>query len=101
QVAYAAPFRSVSAPAMRQEMAAPVPALGRAAQGSPREEPSDPAPDGSPPLRLAEDGITAVAGRVLETDGSPLQGVVLKIGTVRAETDADGLFLLAGVSAGV
>jgi RHS repeat-associated protein len=67
---------------------------------SPRDEPSDPAPAGSPPLRRAEDGVTAVAGRVLQTDGAPLQGVVLKIGTVRAETDADGLFLLAGVSPG-
>src|SRR5262249_13842339 len=47
---------------------------------SPRDEPSDPAPAGSPPLHRAEDGITAVAGRVLETEGAPLQGVVLKIG---------------------
>src|SRR5262249_27421563 len=67
---------------------------------SPRDEPSDPAPTGSPPLRYAEDGITAVAGRVLETEGAPLQGVVLKIGTVQTETDADGLFLLPGVSPG-
>ena len=65
------------------------------------DEPADPAPAGSPPLRRAQDGITAVAGRVLQTDGAPLQGVVLKIGTVRTETDADGLFLLAGVAPSV
>jgi YD repeat-containing protein len=67
---------------------------------SPRDEPADPAPAGSPPLRRAQHGITAVAGRVLETEGTPLEGVVLKIGTVRTETDADGLFLIAGVSPG-
>jgi len=74
--------------------AAPEPAISLS------DEPADPAPAGSPPLRGAPAGITAVAGRVLQTDGAPLHGVVLKIGTVRTETDADGLFLLQGVAPG-
>jgi hypothetical protein len=44
-----------------------------------RDAPSDPAPEGSPPLRSAADGITAVAGRVLATDGTALAGVVLRL----------------------
>jgi RHS repeat-associated protein len=67
---------------------------------SPRDATSDPAPDGSPRLREAAAGVTAVAGRVLETQGAALAGVVLRLGSLRAETDRDGLFLLEGVAAG-
>lgn len=68
--------------------------------GSQRDEPSDPAPAGSPPLRSAKDGMTAVAGRVLATDGAVLADVVLRLGAVRAQTDRDGLFLLENVAPG-
>jgi hypothetical protein len=65
-----------------------------------RDEPSDPAPAGSPPLRAAADGVTAVAGRVLQTDGAPLRDVVLKISAIHTETDDHGLFLLEGIASG-
>lgn len=67
---------------------------------SARDEISDPAPAGSPPLREAAAGVTAVSGRVLETQGAALAGVVLRLGALRTETDRDGLFLLEGVAAG-
>ncbi|WP_456726759.1 RHS repeat-associated core domain-containing protein [Bradyrhizobium sp. USDA 3397] len=75
---------------------APIPA----GEISLRDAPSDPAPEGSPPLRVAADGVTAIAGRVLATDGTPLEGVTLRMGTVRAQTDAHGLYLLERVSPG-
>ncbi|WP_197090841.1 RHS repeat-associated core domain-containing protein [Bradyrhizobium sp. LTSP849] len=71
-----------------------------AAELSWRDAPSDPAPEGSPALRLAADGVTAVAGRVLATNGTPLQGVILRMGTVRTQTDEHGLYLLEGVGPG-
>jgi RHS repeat-associated protein len=71
-----------------------------AATLSSRDAPSDPAPEGSPPLRIASDGITAVAGRVLATDGTPLQGVVLRFGAVRTRTDQNGLYILENVAPG-
>jgi RHS repeat-associated protein len=73
----------------------------KAQAGSLRDAPSDPAPEGSPPLRAAADGVTAVAGRVLATeDATPLQGVVLRMGAARATTDQNGLFLLEDVVPG-
>jgi RHS repeat-associated protein len=65
-----------------------------------RDAPADPAPEGSPPLPQAAPGVTAVAGRVLETQGAPLAGVTLRLGQMRATTDKDGLFLLEGVAPG-
>lgn len=65
-----------------------------------RHAPSDPAPTGSPALLKAEPGVTALAGRVLDTDGVPLRGVRVARGLVRGETDEQGLFLLRGVAAG-
>ena len=65
-----------------------------------RHAPSDPAPAGSPALLEAEPGVTALAGRVLNTDGVPLGGVRVAHGPVRGETDAQGLFLLRGVAPG-
>lgn len=65
-----------------------------------RDEPSDSAPAGSPPLRAAADGVTAIAGRVLQTDGAPLRDVVVKIGPINTKTDDHGLFLLEGIAPG-
>lgn len=65
-----------------------------------RHAPSDPAPAGSPALLEAEPGVTALAGRVLDTEGVPLGGVRVAHGPVRGETDAQGLFLLRGVAPG-
>lgn len=65
-----------------------------------RDAPSDPAPEGSPPLRVAAEGVTAIAGRVLAMDGTPLQGVTLRMGMARAQTDEHGLYLLERVSPG-
>ena len=65
------------------------------------EAPSDPAPAGSPLLLEAPPGMTAVAGRVLQSeDGKPLAGVVLRIGNTRTSTDVNGLFLVRGIDAG-
>ncbi|MDH2352296.1 RHS repeat-associated core domain-containing protein [Bradyrhizobium sp. SSUT112] len=74
--------------------------LTPAAALSSRDAPSDPAPEGSPPLRVAADGVTAIAGRVLATVGTPLQGVTLRMGTVRTQTDEHGLYLLEGIVSG-
>lgn len=62
--------------------------------------PSDPVPADSPALLEAEPDVTALAGRVLDTDGVPLRGVRVARGPVRGETDPQGLFLLRGVAAG-
>lgn len=80
--------------------AAPFVAPISPAELSSRDAPSDPAPEGSLPLRVAADGVTAIAGRVLATDGTPLQNVTLRMGTVRAQTDEHGLYLLEGVAPG-
>lgn len=65
-----------------------------------RYAPGDPAPPGSAPLLEAGPGVTALSGRVLDTDGAPLAGVRMAVGPVRGETDAQGLFLLRGMAPG-
>lgn len=96
--------QATTAPAVERVVEPTPPALPvaprPAAELSSRDAPSDPAPEGSPALRLAADGVTAVAGRVLATDGTPLQGVILRMGTVRTQTDEHGLYLLEGVGPG-
>ena len=52
-----------------------------------------------PSLRAA-DGVTALAGQVLELDGAPLAAVTLAIGASSARTDQTGRFLLAPAPAG-
>ncbi|MFN8233536.1 MAG: IPT/TIG domain-containing protein [Actinomycetota bacterium] len=52
------------------------------------------------PALEAEPGVTALAGRVLRLDGSPLQHVSLEIDGIETESDATGRFLLAGIPAG-
>jgi RHS repeat-associated protein len=44
--------------------------------------------------------VTALAGRVLQTDGTPLRGVLLKLGRAGAVTDATGRYLLESVPSG-
>ena len=75
-------------------------ATSSAATLSSRDASSDPAPEGSRRLRSAADGVTAIAGRVLATDGTPLEGVVLRFGAVRTQTDQDGLYLLENIAPG-
>jgi RHS repeat-associated protein len=60
----------------------------------------DKAPAASAPLLSAGDGVTAISGRVLATDATPLVGVTVIDGTVRATTDPDGRYLLEDVRAG-
>lgn len=79
---------------------APTPTAALTAALSSRDALSDPAPEGSPPLLVAADGVTAIAGRVLATDGTPLQGVILRMDTVRTQTDEHGLYLLESVASG-
>jgi RHS repeat-associated protein len=50
-----------------------------------------------PPLQ-APVGVTAISGQVLTLDGQPLEGVNLRAGNVRTETDRTGRFLLRDVS---
>ena len=55
------------------------------------------APGGSPSVPA---GTTAVAGQVLRLNGKPLAGASLMVGNRTVQTDANGEFLLAGVSPG-
>jgi RHS repeat-associated protein len=94
-------------PSLERKDVAPVqatpiakPRLTSAETPSLRDAPSDPAPEGSAPLLNAADGVTALAGRVLATDGTPLAGVTLRLGQVRTSTNQDGLFLLENVAPG-
>ena len=50
------------------------------------------------PAPIALEGITALSGRVLATDGTPLRGVLLRDGQASTLTDADGRFLLQGIA---
>jgi len=52
-----------------------------------------------PPLE-APPGVTAVAGRALQLDGTPLARVTLEIGTKRTRTDRTGRFLLEDIPSG-
>jgi RHS repeat-associated protein len=52
-----------------------------------------------PPLQ-AKKGITALAGQTLRLNGSPLEGVTLRIDSQKATTDNTGRFLLEHVSEG-
>jgi RHS repeat-associated protein len=52
-----------------------------------------------PPLQAAP-GVTALAGRVLKLDGTPLQHVTLLIGNRKAFSDGTGRFLLANIPSG-
>jgi RHS repeat-associated protein len=52
------------------------------------------------PLLEAADGVTALSGRVLLLNGSPLRGVTVRMGERLTETDATGRFLLREVPAG-
>lgn len=52
-----------------------------------------------PPLEAAP-GTTALAGQALELDGTPLDGVTVKVGDSEAATDRTGRFLLRGVDPG-
>jgi RHS repeat-associated protein len=92
----------IAEPAGRSASASTTPTLTTSVDPfSFRDAPSDPAPAGSPGLLKAQEGTTAVAGRVLATDGTALAGVMLRLGRVRTLTDKDGLFLLENVSSGV
>jgi RHS repeat-associated protein len=51
-------------------------------------------------LPSARPGLTAVAGRVLLLEGTPLPGVTLSIGRRSVRSDATGAFLLVDVPAG-
>jgi YD repeat-containing protein len=55
------------------------------------------APSGGPSVPA---GTTAVAGQVLKLNGRPLAGASLTLGNRTVQTDANGEFLLADVSAG-
>jgi RHS repeat-associated protein len=52
-----------------------------------------------PPLE-APRGVTGVAGRALQLDGTPLVHVTLEIGTKKTKTDRTGRFLLERISPG-
>jgi RHS repeat-associated protein len=65
-----------------------------------QQAPSDPAPGDAPALLSASPGVSALAGRVLQTDGIPLRGVVLRYGHALALTDASGRFLLENIKPG-
>jgi hypothetical protein len=64
--------------------------------------PSDPPPPGSAELLRAGAGagVTALAGRVLQSDGSRLKCVEHRLGTLRGWTDDNGLFLIEGATLG-
>lgn len=53
----------------------------------------------SPPLR-APDGVTALSGQVLDTQGRPLPEVELLVGGAHVRSGADGRFLLGPVPPG-
>ncbi len=70
-------------------------------QSATDDETTDPAPAGSPALLVADPGVTALSGRLLQaSDGAPLKGVALRLGSHRTVSDGDGLFLLQGAPAG-
>ena len=52
------------------------------------------------PNRSAEQGVTAIVGRVLRLDGLPLRGVSVRGGGIRDTTDRAGRFLLRAVQPG-
>jgi RHS repeat-associated protein len=64
---------------------------------SPASDPQDSPFRKLPPLQ-APAGVTAISGQALTLDGQPLEGVTLRVGNVRTETDRTGRFLLRGVS---
>jgi RHS repeat-associated protein len=51
-------------------------------------------------LPKAAFGVTALSGRVLRLNGKPLANVTLSIGEHKAQSDADGYFLLTDIPAG-
>lgn len=60
-----------------------------------------------PPLRATASvpsatpaGATALTGHVLRLNGTPLEEVTVKIGSIVGQTDAQGLFLLRGLTPG-
>ena len=62
---------------------------------------SDPPPPGAPALPQAAQGVSALAGRVLQAeDGAPLAGVELRLGTKRVRSGLDGLFLIEDAPVG-
>jgi len=86
---------SVTTPAGRA--VAPTPLHVVRPTGNPPADPGlvDPAPD----LR-APAGVTALSGRTLRTDGTPLAGVTLILDDVSTVSDEHGRFLLAGGRSG-
>ena len=50
--------------------------------------------------RVAEGGVTAIAGQILRLNGLPLANVTVRAGSQVARSDADGLFVLRGLEAG-
>ncbi|MFD8917445.1 RHS repeat-associated core domain-containing protein [Streptomyces sp. NPDC059569] len=52
----------------------------------------------APPTLRAPPKTTALTGHVLKLDGKPLAGVTVSVGTKTGRTDAEGRFLLAGIS---
>lgn len=52
-------------------------------------------------LTILPGGLTALAGRILDTDGLPVEGVTLSLGGRSTRTDAAGNFLLEDVPAGL
>ncbi|MHB8388942.1 MAG: RHS repeat-associated core domain-containing protein [Acidobacteriaceae bacterium] len=52
------------------------------------------------PLLQAPAGVTALSGRVLLQNGTPLPGVAVSVGALRTVTDAAGRFLLSPLPAG-
>ena len=51
-------------------------------------------------LQVQAPGVTSLAGQVLDEDARPLQGALIKLGTLQATTDAAGNFLLLNPPAG-
>ncbi|MEU9348392.1 RHS repeat-associated core domain-containing protein [Streptomyces sp. NPDC048278] len=52
----------------------------------------------APAALRAPPGQTSLTGQVRKLDGAPLAGVSVRVGVLRARTDAQGRFLLAGIS---
>ena len=81
------------------------PGLSKPAGGAPRSwaRPSVGTADAWPapgPTGSTGPGTASLTGRTLRLDGSPLAGVTVSIGQVRAETDAQGDFRLTGLPGG-
>jgi RHS repeat-associated protein len=68
---------------------------GSASSGNPLDSPWR----NLPPLQ-APSGVTALAGQALKLDGTPLEGVTLRIDTQTAKTDGTGRFLLKNIGSG-